>query len=187
VTGAVARPTQVHLDDLIGLGLRRRQRSDLHCVTTWSAVDLLWEGMPFRTVHEVLAARVGIARAVGWVTVTGLDGYRACLRLDDALADDVLLADRLADAPLSTEHGAPYASSPPPTMATRASNTCAPSNTAATMTVDQRGGQHTLADASRTRSAVGTYRACSGARSGAHCCRRPAASTTVDDTTTRIR
>jgi DMSO/TMAO reductase YedYZ molybdopterin-dependent catalytic subunit len=106
VTGTVARPTQIGLDDLIGLG-RRRQRSDLHCVTTWSAVDLPWEGVPFRTVHELLAAQVGIARAANWVTVVGLDGYRACLRLDDALADDVLLADRLAGVPLTTEHGAP--------------------------------------------------------------------------------
>jgi DMSO/TMAO reductase YedYZ molybdopterin-dependent catalytic subunit len=107
VTGAVARPTQVRLDELAGLAGRRRQRGDLHCVTTWTAVDLLWEGVPFRTVHEILTARVGIRHGVGWVTVTGLDGYRSCLRLEDALADDVLLADRLDGIPLSTEHGAP--------------------------------------------------------------------------------
>jgi DMSO/TMAO reductase YedYZ molybdopterin-dependent catalytic subunit len=107
VTGAVSRPTQIDLDDLITPDRRRVQRSDLHCVTTWSALDLQWEGVPFRHVHDALAARVGIGRSAGWVTLTGLDGYRACLRLDDALADDVLFADRLAGAPLSAEHGAP--------------------------------------------------------------------------------
>lgn len=107
VTGAVARPVQLPLDDLLAPGRREEQRSDLHCVTTWSARDLRWEGVPFRAVHEALATRVGVARTAGWVTFTGLDGYRACLRLDDALTDGVLLADRLAGAPLTAEHGAP--------------------------------------------------------------------------------
>jgi DMSO/TMAO reductase YedYZ molybdopterin-dependent catalytic subunit len=107
VTGAVARPTQIDLADLMTLDRRHVQRSDLHCVTTWSALDLQWEGVPFRNVHEALAPRVGIGRSAGWVTLAGLDGYRACLRLDDALADDVLFADRLAGAPLSADHGAP--------------------------------------------------------------------------------
>ncbi|WP_245617394.1 molybdopterin-dependent oxidoreductase [Amycolatopsis taiwanensis] len=107
VTGAVARPTQIPLDELINTRQRREQHSDLHCVTTWSARDLHWEGVLFREVHEALAVRVGLARTAGWVSVKGLDGYHACLRLDDALADDVLLADRLDGAPLPTEHGAP--------------------------------------------------------------------------------
>jgi len=33
--------------------------------------------------------------------------YRACLLLEDLLAEDVLLADQLDGAPLSVEHGAP--------------------------------------------------------------------------------
>lgn len=107
VTGAVARPTQVDLDEIMALGPRREQHSDLHCVTTWSATDLRWEGVPFHRVHEALAARVGVARSARWVTFTGLDGYRACLRLYDALAPDVLLADRLAGAPLGAGHGSP--------------------------------------------------------------------------------
>jgi len=107
VTGAVARPTQIPLDDLLSSDQRRAQSSDLHCVTTWSAQDLNWEGVPFRSIHEALTTKVGIARAANWISVVGLDGYRACLHLHDALANDVLLADRLAGAPLAFEHGAP--------------------------------------------------------------------------------
>ncbi len=107
VTGVVARPTQIPLDDLVGRHRRRAHSADLHCVTTWTARDLPWEGVLFRDVHEALAAEIGTARAVTWVTFVGLDGYRACLRLDDALADDVLLADRLDGTPLGVEHGAP--------------------------------------------------------------------------------
>jgi DMSO/TMAO reductase YedYZ molybdopterin-dependent catalytic subunit len=107
VTGAVRRPTQVRLQDLLQLGNRRTRTSDLHCATTWSAVGLTWGGVPFREVHEVLAPQVGLTSAARWVTFVGLDGYRCCLRLDDALAADVLLADRLDDAPLEAAHGAP--------------------------------------------------------------------------------
>ncbi|NUT48693.1 MAG: molybdopterin-dependent oxidoreductase [Saccharothrix sp.] len=107
VTGAVARPTQVRLDGLLGPRDRRTLRADLHCVTTWSARDLHWEGVPFRSVHAALAPEVGVSDKAGWVVLVGLDGYRACLRLDDALADDVLLADRLDGVPLDADHGAP--------------------------------------------------------------------------------
>ncbi len=107
VTGAVARPTQLQLDDLLGPRYRRGLRADLHCVTTWSARDLHWEGVPFRSVHAALDPEVGVSSRARWVVFVGLDGYRACLRLDDALADDVLLADRLDGAPLGVDHGAP--------------------------------------------------------------------------------
>ncbi|GAB1516179.1 molybdopterin-dependent oxidoreductase [Actinophytocola sp. KF-1] len=107
VTGAVARPAQLQLGELLDRHDRRTQRSDLHCVTTWSARDLSWSGVPFRDVHATLTAETGVSGAAGWVTFTGVDGYRACLRLDDALADDVLLADHLDGVPLTVDHGAP--------------------------------------------------------------------------------
>jgi len=37
----------------------------------------------------------------------GLDGFRSTLAIEDALADEVLIADRLDDAPLTGDHGAP--------------------------------------------------------------------------------
>lgn len=107
VTGAVTRPAQLPLDELLTAAPRREQRADLHCVTTWTALDLRWAGVPFRAIHEALAERVGIARRAGWITFCGLDGYRACLRLDDALAEDVLLTDRLDGSPLTADTGAP--------------------------------------------------------------------------------
>jgi DMSO/TMAO reductase YedYZ molybdopterin-dependent catalytic subunit len=107
VGGTVRRPTQAAVAGLMQLAPRREQRRDLHCVTTWTATDLRWSGVPFATVHEYLADLVRPHRDAGWVTFTGLDGYRACLRLPDALAVDVLLADTLDGEPLSVTHGAP--------------------------------------------------------------------------------
>jgi DMSO/TMAO reductase YedYZ molybdopterin-dependent catalytic subunit len=107
VSGAATRPVQLPLAALLALGVRTERRADLHCVTTWSALDLTWGGVPFRSVHDGLCRDVGVSRSARWVTFVGLDGYRACLRLDDALGDNVLLADHLDGAPLPPAHGAP--------------------------------------------------------------------------------
>ena len=59
-----------------------------------------WEGVP---LAEVLLPAV----AATHVRFAGLDGHWSVMLLEDALADDVLLADRLDGAPLGAKHGAP--------------------------------------------------------------------------------
>lgn len=107
VFGTVRRPIQIELSELLQLPDRRTRPSDLHCVTTWSATDLHWGGVPFRAVHERLADLVRVHRSCTWITFSGLDGYRSCLRLTDALAENVLLANTLHGAPLTANQGAP--------------------------------------------------------------------------------
>ncbi|UGT55708.1 molybdopterin-dependent oxidoreductase [Nocardia asteroides] len=80
---------------------------DLHCVTTWSAVDLRWSGVAFRVVHEWVRDSFGLPSSARWVRFRGLDGFRCCLRIDDAVAAEVLLADQLDGQPLTPDHGAP--------------------------------------------------------------------------------
>ena len=41
------------------------------------------------------------------VVFEGLDGYRSVVAIEDALAEDVLLADHLDGQPLDSDHGAP--------------------------------------------------------------------------------
>lgn len=107
VTGEVRRPTQFDLGDLLDGLPRREQRSDLHCVTTWSALDLTWSGVAFGDVVHRVASLVQPHPRAGWLLVSGLDGFQSCLLLEDALAEDVLVADGLAGVPLCSEHGAP--------------------------------------------------------------------------------
>jgi DMSO/TMAO reductase YedYZ molybdopterin-dependent catalytic subunit len=107
VGGRVRTPVQIELGELLARPQWREQRSDLHCVTTWSALGLRWGGVPFRVVEDVLAARVHPRSDCFWVTFVGLDGYRSCLSLADARADDVLLADSLDGERLTVEQGAP--------------------------------------------------------------------------------
>lgn len=102
VTGAVREPVRVDLRSLP----RREQRSDFHCVAGWSATGLLWEGVPFRAFYERVVEPVA-EPGVSHVVFLGLDGFRSIVALEDALGDDVLIADRLDGAPLDGDHGAP--------------------------------------------------------------------------------
>jgi DMSO/TMAO reductase YedYZ molybdopterin-dependent catalytic subunit len=89
--------------------LRRTQIvADFHCVTTWSAQNLVWTGYLFRDFYEqLLRPRLPALDALEFVEFKGLDGYAVCVKLEDLLGHDVLLADCLGSEPLSIEHGAP--------------------------------------------------------------------------------
>lgn len=107
VGGDVRLAAQFDLAELLADLPRHEQRSDLHCITTWSALDLDWSGVRLRDVARRVAESVEPHPGTRWLRATGLDGYQSCLLLDDAFADDVLLVDRLDGVPLTPDHGAP--------------------------------------------------------------------------------
>lgn len=86
---------------------RTTQRSDFHCVTTWSVRDLNWAGVRFADFHAHCTSHHGVSPDATLVVLHGLDGYRNALPLADLLATDVLLADALAGEALPLAHGAP--------------------------------------------------------------------------------
>ena len=87
---------------------RRAITADFHCVAGWSAIGLSWEGVVFRDLYHLLIEPALVAHArVEYIVFEGLDGFRSIMRIDDALAPDVLIADRLNGMPLTADHGAP--------------------------------------------------------------------------------
>ena len=98
---------RVSADDLTVLP-RVEQTSDFHCVTTWSRRSLRWGGYRFRDFYgTILVPRVGPEPSSRSAVFRCLDSYATSLLLEDALTDDVLLADTLEGKPLPIEHGAP--------------------------------------------------------------------------------
>lgn len=104
-TGALREPLVLDAAALAGL-TRVEQRSNFHCVTSWSRRGLMWSGYRFRDVYYALI-RASASPQVSLVVLRGEDGFRADLPLADLMAPEVLLADRLDGRPLSIEHGAP--------------------------------------------------------------------------------
>lgn len=106
IGGDVARPLTV-ADEVLRLP-RVEQVSDFHCVTTWSRRGVAWSGVRFADFYRDLAVgRAGAPADATTVVLQAQDGYCSCLLLEDLLAPDVLLADRLDGRPLGLEHGGP--------------------------------------------------------------------------------
>ena len=107
IDGDVEEPCELGLEEVIE-SARVERDLDLHCVTTWSATDLRWSGRLFRDFwSEVVVRRIRPREGVAWVLAVALDGYRTAVPLEEAMAEDVLLADRLNGDPLSLDNGAP--------------------------------------------------------------------------------
>jgi DMSO/TMAO reductase YedYZ molybdopterin-dependent catalytic subunit len=78
--------------------------SDFHCVTTWSRLGNLWEGV---SVREILD-RAGVLPEARFVILHGYDdGWTTNLPLEDFMAEDALLADTHDGHPISADHGGP--------------------------------------------------------------------------------
>ena len=87
---------------------RVEQVSDFHCTTTWTRRGLRWGGWRFRDFYEQLVVpRVRPEAGATLVVLRGQDGLAQSLPLEDTLAPDVLLADRLHGERLGIDHGAP--------------------------------------------------------------------------------
>jgi DMSO/TMAO reductase YedYZ molybdopterin-dependent catalytic subunit len=107
IDGAVTEPFSVPLAELGALP-RRELAADFHCVAGWSATGLRWEGVAFEVFYRaIIEPSLRPNATVTHLVLAGLDGYRAVVTIDDAMAEDVLIADRLDGLPIDGDHGAP--------------------------------------------------------------------------------
>lgn len=81
---------------------RSTRTSDIHCVTHWTKLDNVWEGVLARDVIEL----AGVKPEAQFVLVHA-PGYDANLPLDALLDDDVLFAVKHDGKDLPPEHGGP--------------------------------------------------------------------------------
>ncbi|MGH9833208.1 MAG: sulfite oxidase-like oxidoreductase [Blastocatellia bacterium] len=78
--------------------------SDLHCVTRWSRLGNLWEGVATREVAD----RFVVKPEARYVVLHAYDnGWTTNLPIEFFLAEDSLLADTHDGQPISIEHGGP--------------------------------------------------------------------------------
>jgi DMSO/TMAO reductase YedYZ molybdopterin-dependent catalytic subunit len=77
--------------------------SDIHCVTGWSKLDNLWEGVSSSQIKEL----VNILPEAKFVMVHSLGGFTTNLSLDDFFQPDVLFALKHNGETLTKEHGYP--------------------------------------------------------------------------------
>jgi DMSO/TMAO reductase YedYZ molybdopterin-dependent catalytic subunit len=78
-------------------------KNDIHCVTTWSKLDNVWEGVDVATIME----RVKLKPEAKFVMLHGEHGWNTNLPLEDFLRDTTFLGVRHNGQLLTPEHGYP--------------------------------------------------------------------------------
>jgi DMSO/TMAO reductase YedYZ molybdopterin-dependent catalytic subunit len=103
VSGLVQTPLKWSWKEFHSLP-RVKVKSDFHCVTRWSLLDNLWEGV---AVTEVMK-QAGVLPLAKYVLVHAYDeGWTTNMPLRDFAVEDALFADLHDGQPLSLEHGGP--------------------------------------------------------------------------------
>ncbi len=102
IHGEVEKPFDVDFRELLAMDVVDTS-VDVHCVTGWSLLGARWKGVKVKT----LAERAGLKGSARHVIFEAAHGYTANVRLDEALADDVLVTWEHEGRPLRRPHGAP--------------------------------------------------------------------------------
>jgi DMSO/TMAO reductase YedYZ molybdopterin-dependent catalytic subunit len=103
VNGAVGSPLDLSLDDLKAMPATRMTR-DFQCVTGWRVHGVKWAGVRLSELFD----RAGLSSTAQGVRFVSFDGtYTETLTMDQARADDVIVAYEMDGKPLSNVHGGP--------------------------------------------------------------------------------
>jgi DMSO/TMAO reductase YedYZ molybdopterin-dependent catalytic subunit len=102
IFGLVEREQSLSLPEFNALH-QAKVFSDVHCVTGWSRLDNLWEGLP----ASVLKDQVEILPEARFVIIHAWGDFTTNLTLDDFFQEDVILATRHDGMEISPEHGYP--------------------------------------------------------------------------------
>lgn len=102
IHGEVENPFEVDFRELLGMDAVDT-RADVHCVTGWTMLDARWKGVRVKD----LAEKAGLKRTARHVIFESAHGYTANVRLDEGIADNVMVVWEHDGRPLRRPHGAP--------------------------------------------------------------------------------
>lgn len=103
ITGLVETPIEWTWEEFQKLP-REKVFADMHCVTRWSRLGNLWEGVSTREVLKHSGAKPNAK----YVLAHGYDrGWSTNMPLDEFQGEDCLFADRHDGEPIDLEHGGP--------------------------------------------------------------------------------
>jgi DMSO/TMAO reductase YedYZ molybdopterin-dependent catalytic subunit len=102
IFGLVEQEAIISHDEFMKLP-RREFANDIHCVTTWSKLDNVWEGVAVSTIME----RVKLKSEAKYVMLHAEHGWTTNLPLEDFLRDTSFLGIKHNGKMLTPEHGFP--------------------------------------------------------------------------------
>jgi len=100
ITGEVDEPKRWTWDEFRALPTETLTR-DIHCVTKWSKLDTVWQGVSVDTLLD------GVETSAEYVMVSSYGGYTTNLPLEDVTDGKAWVVFEFDGAPLEREHGGP--------------------------------------------------------------------------------
>lgn len=100
--GLVEEPKRWSYAEFMNLP-KTQVKSDIHCVTRWSKLDNLWEGVSFNEIMN----HVKVKAEANHVMFHDAQGYTANVPLEDLTRADVLFAYKHDGENISPDHGWP--------------------------------------------------------------------------------
>jgi DMSO/TMAO reductase YedYZ molybdopterin-dependent catalytic subunit len=100
ISGEVEQPKRWSWEEFRALP-RETITRDIHCVTRWSKLDTVWEGV---SVDTLLAQ---VEHDASYVVAFSDGGYTTNLPLEDVTGGKAWIADTFDGEPLEPEHGGP--------------------------------------------------------------------------------
>ncbi|MEZ4813177.1 MAG: sulfite oxidase-like oxidoreductase [Caldisericia bacterium] len=102
IFGLVDVETELSYDEFVSLP-KFTLECDIHCVTGWSRLDAIWEGIKSTAIKDL----VKISTDAKFVMVHAMGGFTTNLPIDEFFDDDVIFATHFEGIPITAEHGAP--------------------------------------------------------------------------------
>jgi DMSO/TMAO reductase YedYZ molybdopterin-dependent catalytic subunit len=102
IWGLVKEERELNFEEFMSLP-QVKVFSDIHCVTSWSKLDNLWEGVSTSVIKEL----VDILPKAKFVMVHSVGDFTTNLSLDDFFQPDVLFAVKHDNEVLTPQHGYP--------------------------------------------------------------------------------
>ncbi len=78
--------------------------TDIHCVTRWSRLGMVWEGV---SLDELINLAGGLTPDAKFLIVETVEGYTTNVPVRDILNNQAMVATKAHGEPLSAEHGGP--------------------------------------------------------------------------------
>jgi DMSO/TMAO reductase YedYZ molybdopterin-dependent catalytic subunit len=102
IFGKVDKPRTLDYQEFMSLPMVR-VFSDIHCVTTWTKLDNLWEGVSTLELNKLVTIDPGAE----FVIVHAAADFSTNIPADDFFQSDVLIAVKHNGDNISAEHGGP--------------------------------------------------------------------------------
>ena len=102
IQGLVEKERKLSFNEFISLP-HVKVFSDIHCVTGWSKLDNIWEGISSSEIRKL----VDIKQEAKYVMIYCSDDYYTNLSFEDFFQSDILFALKFDNEDVSLEHGYP--------------------------------------------------------------------------------